>query len=193
MTNVLPQPKRDGNCFELREIVQLDRKSWLRITVVVLSFLLIGLLLAAFLAFVPGRPHLPALLVGPVYTIILILGTTWLAARLSRVLNLGPSWKGFVVILSESQIEVRATKDQTKMIDNRNLRLLRTHGFYLEIESPNHGMFRVPEFVEVSDFNGSLNKDLGEGITALQVIDGQLRLEIRSHDGVFAQRKVIDF
>jgi hypothetical protein len=176
--------------FEIAEVKQLEAKSWLRIFVAILSFLVVSLVALLFLWFLPASVRLPSELMGPLVGIFIILATVYLTSKLLFAFKLIEATAGVHLRLSAREIVLHSNN---KVIENRDLQFIRSAKFQLEIKSPSHGNFLVPEFVKVELSGASAGARFGPGILGLRVVDKQLRLESRSFDGFSTENKLIDF
>jgi hypothetical protein len=168
-------PTRPGpGTFELLEDVQLDARSYIRILVGVLSFVVVSLLSFAAMALLPSFPFI-AELTG-IFILVATLGVSTFALR-----RFGPKYRqGARIYLSREEILVRKPGDPApQRIANRNIRAAGISFTWLGLEDENGRPFAVPEFVIPA--SKAFERSNGARY-ALAVIDQRVRLVRRIYD-----------
>jgi hypothetical protein len=123
----------------------------------------------------------------------IFIGTFFLAGKLLSLLGLDQHKKGIRLVLTNEKIEIRRPQAKdSEIYDNHELKFHGTERMLLSIEDRNGKTFLVPELVELKNLRKHRDVGISEGILALQVIDGKLRLVIRPLNE-FGERKVVAF
>ena len=185
---------KSSTSFELSEIVQLDRKSWLRIPIAVAAFLIVSVLAMAVMSFTPIIEYITKSAVGPMIGTIIFIATYSLASKLIILFGLTTRSAGLTLVLSSDEIQLSDEDKMLRIIPNISLRHIRTKGFRHEVESPQNGIFLVPDLVEIRKINNLENQEPHDGVAGLRVVEGKLRLELRSINGTMLPEKtLVDF